>query len=625
MSLWYKITLLIGGLVLSLAARAQEGCSGNLGENIFEEGDFGRGAFGVVQSDPGIAPGYTYDPTPPPGDGFYTLTSGFGSWDWFFGGWFNVASDNSDDPNGYMMVVNADFEPGVFYEQTVDGLCANTLYYFSADILNVVARQASGHIEPNVSFLLDGVEQYTTGNVPQDQTWRTYGFTFTTGPNTTSLTLTLRNNAPGGIGNDLAIDNIAFRACGPEALILPREVENICEDGQPIPLTATILGDQFPDPAIQWQRSPDGGTTWEDIPGATGQSIMHTQLAGGFYYYRYLLANSPANLANPKCYIISNVKVVFVQPKFYEIVDTVCDGADYSFGDRALTQTGVYVDSLTSSLGCDSIVTLQLTQVPDPGIRADIEVSDTRCADSEDGVVRVEGLQNAAFPVRLSLDDTIADGVPAVFEALPAGAYTLFVEDRHQCRLEQSIEVGAPPPLLIDAGADQTVELGDWVELRPSVNQPLSNFQWSPAADYECLDPECLSVSFLARGSATYYLDGGNGAECQASDSLRIEVLDVRRVYIPSAFSPNDDGRNDTFTPYVKSPNVQEIIAFRVFDRWGALVYEQRNYLPGGLADGWDGRQQGRDMKAGVYTYTVEVLFLDGDVGRYAGSVQLVR
>ncbi|NBC09826.1 MAG: T9SS type B sorting domain-containing protein [Bacteroidetes bacterium] len=578
--MWCKITLLIGGLVLSLAARAQEGCSGNLGENIFEEGDFSRGPVGIVPSDPGIAPGYTYDPTPPPGDGFYILTSGFGSWDWFFGGWFNVASDNSDDPNGYMMVVNADLEPGVFYEQTVDGLCANTLYY---------------------------------------------GFTFTTGPNTTSLTLTLRNNAPGGIGNDLAIDNIAFRACGPEALILPREVENICEDGQPIPLTATILGDQFPDPAIQWQRSPDGGTTWEDIPGATGQSIMHTQLAGGFYYYRYLLANSPVNLANPKCYIISNVKVVFVQPKFYEIVDTICDGADYLFGDRALTQTGVYVDSLTSSLGCDSIVTLQLTQVPDPGIRADIEVSDTRCADSQDGVVRVEGLQNAAFPVRLSLDDTMADGVPAVFEALPAGAYTLFVEDRHRCRLEQFVEVGAPPPLLIDAGADQTVELGDRVELRPSVNQPLSNFQWLPAADYECLDSDCLSVAFFPQASGTYYLEGGNGIDCQARDSLRVEVLDVRRVYIPTAFSPNDDGRNDTFTPYVQSPNVQEIIAFRVFDRWGALVHEQRNYLPEGITDGWDGRQQGRAMKAGVYTYTVEVLFLDGEVGRYAGGVQLVR
>ena len=595
-----------------------------MGENIFEAGDFGSGTAGIVPVNPGIAPGYAYDPTPPPGDGFYTITSGFGSWDWFFGGWFNVSSDNSADPNGYMMIVNADISPGIFYEQTVDDLCANTLYYFSADVLNIVARASLGHIEPNVSFLLDGQEQYTTGDVPQDETWRTYGFTFMTGPNTTALTLTLRNNAPGGTGNDLAIDNISFRACGPEALILPEEVENICEDGQPIPLTATILGDQFPDPAIQWQRSPDGGTSWEEIPGATGPSIMHTQLSGGFYYYRYLLANSPENLANPKCHIISNVKVVFVQPKFYEIEDTVCKGASYTFNNQMLTETGVYIDSLISALGCDSIVTLRLTQVPDPGISAAVEVSDTRCADSEDGSIRVTALQNAAFPVSLSLD-RLPGTFPALFDGLPAGEYTLRVEDRFHCKLEQAIEVGAPPPLIVDAGADQTVELGERVVLRPFVNQSLSEVQWSPDTGFDCLDPECLNVAFLAQASATYYLEGGNGSECRARDSLRVEVLDVRQVYLPSAFSPNDDGRNDTFTPYVNTPNVQEIVAFRVFDRWGALVHEQRNYLPAGIADGWDGRKQGKAMQPGVFAYVVEVRFLDGKVSRYTGSVQLLR
>lgn len=621
---WAKPFLIVLSLFPYFAGNAQDACTGNLGENIFEEGDFGSGPSGILFADPGIAPGYAYDPTPPPGDGFYTITSGFGSWDWFFGGWFNVASDNSNDPNGYMMIVNADFEPGIFYEQTVDGLCGNTLYYFSADILNIVAREAPGHFEPNVSFLLDGVEQYTTGNVPQDETWRTYGFTFTTGPNTNELTLTLRNNAPGGTGNDLAIDNIAFRACGPEALILPEEVENICEDGQPIPLTATIAGDQFPNPAIQWQRSPDGGETWEDMPGATGQSIMHTQLSGGFYYYRYLLASTPENLANPKCHIISNVKVVFVQPKFYEIIDTVCAGASYSFGGQLFSETGIYVDSLASSLGCDSIVTLRLMQIPDAGIAAELEVSETRCADSQDGIIRITGVQNAQLPVELSLDSVMVE-VSEAFDGLAAGSYTLRVEDRHQCRLQQVIEVGSPPPLVIDAGADQTIALGEKVEIWPSVNQPLSDFQWQPDLDFDCLDPDCLSIAFLPRASVTVYLEGGNGEDCRATDSLRIEVEDVRRVYIPSAFSPNDDGRNDIFTPYVQPPNVQEVLAFQVFDRWGALVYERRSYLPTAIADGWDGYRQGEPMDVGLYTYVVEVRFLDGKVSRYAGGVQLIR
>ncbi len=72
-------------------------------------------------------------------------------------------------------------------------------------------------IKPNVSFLLDGQEIHSSGDVPEDEEWHTYGFTFTTDPGQFSLTLSLQNNAPGGNGNDLAIDNISFHPCGPEA------------------------------------------------------------------------------------------------------------------------------------------------------------------------------------------------------------------------------------------------------------------------------------------------------------------------------------------------------------------------------------------------------------------------
>jgi hypothetical protein len=74
----------------------------------------------------------------------------------------------------------------------------------------------SNQIQPNIAFLIDGQVVCETGNVPADQNWRTVRFSFTTVPGQTSVELSLRNNAPGGLGNDLAIDNISFRACGPE-------------------------------------------------------------------------------------------------------------------------------------------------------------------------------------------------------------------------------------------------------------------------------------------------------------------------------------------------------------------------------------------------------------------------
>jgi len=237
-------------------------CEGNLGENIFTQGDFGKGTANILQLNPQIAPGYSYTTEPPPNDGEYMITNDIKQWSSNFV-WMEI-EDNSPDPDGYMMVVNANFNPGLFYRQEVDGLCENTLYVFSADVYNLKPN-GSDRTRPNISFLIDGNIVYESGDVPENERWNTYGFTFTTTAGQTAVTLSLQNNAPGGSGNDLALDNISFRPCGPEALILPAEVANICEDGSPITLEATILGDQYDNPNIQWQQSFDAGRVGQTL------------------------------------------------------------------------------------------------------------------------------------------------------------------------------------------------------------------------------------------------------------------------------------------------------------------------------------------------------------------------
>jgi gliding motility-associated-like protein len=611
-------------LFLSLVgmARAQDACEGNFGANIFTEGDFGSGAANILPGNPGIAPGYTYTTNPPPGDGFYTITNSTAPWQ-LFPGWIAI-TDNSSSPNGYMMVVNADFSPGVFYEQEVTGLCGNTLYEFSADIINLIEASGVGYIKPNVSFFINNELRYTTGEVPQNEEWNTYGFTFTTGPDETEVRLSLRNNAPGGFGNDLALDNISFRPCGPEAFILPEEVANICEDGSPIPLQATVLGEQFDNPAVQWQFSTDN-QNWEDLPGGNGLEIMHTQLSGGFYYYRFLLANSPANLANAKCRIISNVKTVYVQPKFFEFSDSICAGLSYDFGGQAFSQTGQYVDSLVSSIGCDSIVILNLQLVPDAGIQALITGLPTSCADGSDGQVRVEGIANAALPVQIALDGEAQAGPAANFAGLAPGTYEVAITDRFGCSFRDSISVASPPPLLLNLGPDLNVRLGETVILDPKPNQPLSGFEWTTPGPFDCDSPDCVRIAVQPTASGTYLFEGRLAGDCSAVDSVRIAVEKVRQLYIPNAFSPNDDGRNDVFQPYVVVPNVESVLLMQVYDRWGALVYERKDFLPASTADGWNGEVNGKPAPTGWYTYIIDVRFLDGEVERHSGGLQLVR
>jgi len=607
----------------ALSLPAQEVCTGNLGENIFAAGGFGSGAANLIPFNPGIAPGYIYTLSPPPNDGFYTITNNMGTWPFLFPGWM-PARDNSGSPNGYMMVVNASYAPGIFYEQTVDGLCDNTLYEFSADILNLIFAQTQNYILPNVSFLINDEVRYSTGNIPQNEIWNTYGFTFTTPPGETSVKLTLRNNAPGGIGNDLALDNISFRACGPEALILPFETANICEDGNPILLEATVLGDQFPDPAIQWQQSFDEGATWADIPGAAGSSIQHTRLSGGYYYYRYLLANSPANLANPKCRIISNIKIVYVQPKFHSVADTICEGGSFLFGDRLVAESGAYVDSLRSSIGCDSIVTLMLEVVPDRGITAELTANDPSCNGYQDGAIEVSGLQNFYAPASISLDSAFAAAGQAVFGNLSAGSYLLSISDRFGCNVEYTISLNEPAPLTISLGPDQAIGLGKGFTLPVQSNYPLTSVEWTPPEAVIC-GGDCLKPLLQPLRTTSFTLTGITAAGCAATDSILIEVNEVRAVYIPNAFSPNDDGRNDRFTLFADVPNVQEVANMQVFNRWGTLAFERSNFPPNDLSLGWDGTFKGREAPGGAYAYVFRVRFLDDKELEYTGVVHLVR
>jgi gliding motility-associated-like protein len=611
--------LLIFPILLQLASLSAQICDGNLGENIFEEGDFGSGPNNILPQNPNIAPGYTYSNNPPPNDGFYTISNNTGPWAGIFD-WVST-QDNSTDPRGYMMIVNASFSPGLFYEQQVDNLCANTLYEFSADIFNLIPA-GKNLIKPNVSFEIDGVEVFNTGEIPENESWNTFGFTFTTNPGQTSVTLGLRNKAPGGNGNDLALDNISFRPCGPLALILPDAIENICENGNPVILDATIDGDQYDTPWLQWQFSDNEGANWSNINGADSASIVHDILVGGRYFYRYLLANDSTNLQNSKCRVVSNWKIVNVVPKFYDIIDTICEGTNFILGDRPIGQAGTYVDSFQSVHGCDSIVTLELAIAPDPDIIVAFLQENPKCFGESSGSIGIQSINNGYPPYTLEVNGTPTN-LPFMRNNQGEGTYDFFIKDRFACSFAQQVSLQNPPALIVDIGPDQVVNLGTRVTLFPQTNQTLTSFQWSPPNLFEC--PDCPVGRIALPVSSIVKLEVVDSNGCIASDSALIEILEVRKVFIPNAFSPNGDGINDIFTIYGDEPNVSGIVQLLVFDRWGNLVFQTNKLLPNSEDGGWDGTFAGKELDAGVFTYVADVLFLDGKTIRYSGSISIVK
>lgn len=595
------------------------GCEGSLGENLFTDGDFGSGTANIPPDDPGIAPGYTYAKQGPPSDGLYVITNNTGAWSGLYGTWIRI-QDNSNDPNGYMMVVNASYEPGIFYQQEITGLCANTTFEFSADVINLISRTTTDHIRPNISFYINDELKFSSGDIPQDEKWKTYGFTFTTGPSNENLTLSIRNNAPGGIGNDLALDNISFRPCGPEAIILPEEETFVCVDEDSLFLGSEILNSSFPENYRQWQVSSDGGTTFTDIPGATGETYTITNFASGSYFYRYLVAGTPENLQNFKCRVFSFPKLVTVLPKFFEIRDTICNGMVYENEQGSYSTSGIYVDTLVSSFGCDSIVTLDLTVLEDPMIQADIEVQPPGCYGENDARIDIELLRSGYAPHTYSINDTLIS-TSSSFTGLSAGTYRVLITDKYGCSYYEEVEIRSPPELTVDAGPDVMVPLGTVHSFTPTASYPNVGYSWSGGLELSCND--CPQPTVLANGNATIQVQVSNEAGCTAVDSLNFSISteDSYKIYAPNVFSPNGDGVNDRFNIFSNGLEVEMVETFQIFNRWGNLLFETNDLLPNDLSQGWDGQYQNRPVDMGVYIYRVEVRFIDATVKTFTGSI----
>jgi len=597
-----------------------QACSGNLGNNIFEEGDFGSGSDNILQTDPGIAPGYSYRTSPPPSDGSYIITNSLARWSSRFD-WPAIDSDNSEDPNGYMMVVNASFAAGVFYEQEIDDLCENTLYVFSADVLNIHPA-GRNYIKPNVSFAIDDRVEFETGDVPENGLWNTYGFAFTTGPGVSTVKLSLVNNAPGGTGNDLILDNISFRPCGPEALILPETVANICEDGDPITLNATVNGDQYDEVFIQWQRSEDKGNSWLDIEDATSLSLEHNDLNAGFYYYRYLLAGAAANLQNDKCRVNSNIKVINVIPKFYSIVDTLCEGLTFELGDRAIGESGIFMESLKNTIGCDSIVTLDLTIVDDPNIIIDFDIEDPSCTGYNDGSIFINNINAGVGPYAITIDGEGPIENGSLLD-LSSGDFRYNIDDRYGCSVDTTVSVIDPIPFEIDLGGDQVITLGDSLRIEIGSNYPVSTYEWNSDA-VDCFS-DCEELILYPLQSFELGVLATSEEGCTDTDLILVQVDKLRPVYLPNAISPGSDGNNDYFTVYGEASKIIEIVELEVYDRWANLLFERTNFSPNDPLLGWDGSYKGEQLNAGTYLYVVQIKFIDNEVIQYSGTVTILH
>jgi len=129
-----------------------------------------------------------------------------------------------------------------------------------------------------------------------------------------------------------------------------------------------------------------------------------------------------------------------------------------------------------------------------------------------------------------------------------------------------------------------------------------------------------LALGFFACGQANANPSNHH------SGTFKAAAVENDSIYIPNAFSPNEDGRNDRFEVFIKSGASARIKTYKVFNRWGSLVFERENILlPASDLEWWDGYFDGERVTPDTYVYRIEVEYGANKTLVYTGEISVVR
>lgn len=397
-------------------------CSGTLGAPVFLE-DFGSGTSLYGSALPTGVTNYIYQTGPPP-NGTYVISSSSNP-SGVNAGYVND-NDHTGNTNGYMMVINSDYPASEVYRKHVTGLCQNTTYVFSSYLSNNNTPSTPGNVCPG--YVYANVKLYTeyplgtvqnsvtTGNLPLGLSntalnWNQYGFAFTTLPGQTSVDIILKNNAPGGCGNDYVVDDISLSPCGPGVALSIVPNQTVFCVGDAISLQSNFTSGGYSNPQYQWQNSIDGGVTWANITGATSAnySIASASSSQAGMYQLVVAENGNINLSS--CNIAAGSLTFSVSTGVsIALSPTICPGAS-----ATLTATGATSYTWSNGISSNSITV-------NPSVTTNYTVTGVIGTCTSQAISTVSVV--ASSTLSITGDTLLCSGQTSTLIANGSGAYT---------------------------------------------------------------------------------------------------------------------------------------------------------------------------------------------------------
>ncbi len=282
---------------------------------------------------------------------------------------------------------------------------------------------------------------------------------------------------------------------------------------------------------------------------------------------------------------------------------------------------GNYTVTISNESGCTAVQSIELSE-PE-ALEFDFSTTDATCLnDGNSGTINVDNVIGGTNPYVYAIDGATFL-TENNFESLPPDTYELTVQDVEGCMTAQEAVIVPPPSLDISINPNQQITLGESISLQPTVNSQNATFNWTSSdANFDCVD--CPSIQVQPIVETNFVLEVIDSVTfCTNSIEFTVDVNVERDIYIPNAFSPNNDGINDFFLPKV-GLGITQVQNMMIFDRTGNLVFQRSDFDPRDESLGWDGNFRGKDLPEGVYVFAMQIEYVDGEVISYKGDIAII-
>jgi gliding motility-associated-like protein len=310
-------------------------------------------------------------------------------------------------------------------------------------------------------------------------------------------------------------------------------------------------------------------------------------------------------------------------------------------------KAGTYQFTVTDVNGCVHADSTFLTEPQQ--IEAQVSTTDVGCYGESSGTMVVTPVGGTP-PYLYSLNDKNFNENFS-FISLKVGSYNVKIKDKNGCRLNQDFAINGPIPVELAIIGQKVIRLGEsatfslmirngltkdsflinnvpeTLVLENPTNQGsselrIASVQWSDPlkGTLSCMD--CTNPNAKPQSGTTYEVTMKDENGCKVKSSIQITVQKERSILVPTAFSPDDNGENDVLLVH-GLPDVK-IKSFRIFDRWGELIYEATDFDINGNT-GWDGLYRGKPAMTGTYIWVVEAEYPDGEQAMSKGETMLLR